>query len=207
MSVRERLRARRALRALPPPVAAFHAAAQAHARAVGDAWSLQSATRPINLAALLDLARGAHTVVELGTATGWTTVALAIDDPDRHVTSYDPIVQPNRAAYVALAPEGARARIDFVQAPGADGPLVGGPRAVEFLFIDSTHERAGTAAEFRAWLPCLAADAVVAFHDYGHPEFPGVAEAIADLGLHGAVRDGTYVWRAPGDPQTPPSVH
>jgi hypothetical protein len=134
-------------------------------------------------------------------------VALAIDDTDRHVTSYDPVVQPHRAACVALAPEDVRARIDFVQAPGADGPRLGGPRDVEFLFIDSTHERAATVAEFTAWRPRLAGDAVVAFHDHGHPEFPGVAEAVAELGLDGSARGGTYVWRAPADPSTPSSVH
>jgi hypothetical protein len=37
----------------------------------------------------------------------------------------------------------------------------------------------------------------VAFHDYGHPAHPGVAQAVADLGLEGDVRGGTFVWRAP----------
>jgi hypothetical protein len=67
------------------------------------------------------------------------------------------------------------------------------------LFIDSTHEREGTLEEFRAWEPRLEPGAVVAFHDYAHADFPGVAEAVFELGLRGEgeVRGGLFVWRAP----------
>jgi hypothetical protein len=68
---------------------------------------------------------------------------------------------------------------------------------VELLFIDSSHERAPTVLEFRAWRPLLGPGAVVVFDDYGHPDWPGVAEAVADLGLDGEVRGGLFVWRAP----------
>jgi hypothetical protein len=68
------------------------------------------------------------------------------------------------------------------------------------LFIDSTHEREGTLTEFRAWRERLAPGAVVAFHDYGHPEFPGVAQAVAELGLDGEVHGGLFVWFSPPGP-------
>ena len=45
------------------------------------------------------------------------------------------------------------------------------------------------------WRPALAPDAIVAFHDYDHPDFPGVREAIEELGLDGEARGGLFVWR------------
>jgi hypothetical protein len=63
------------------------------------------------------------------------------------------------------------------------------------LFIDSVHEREPTLAEFAAWRPRLDPGALVVFHDYGHPRFPGVQEAVAELGLEGDVRGGMFVWR------------
>jgi hypothetical protein len=39
--------------------------------------------------------------------------------------------------------------------------------------------------------------AIVIFDDCDHPEFPGVAEAIDELGLVGHRRDGMFVWEAP----------
>ena len=47
-----------------------------------------------------------------------------------------------------------------------------------------------------AWRPALAPGALVLFHDYGHPGFPGVAEAVSKLGLHGSADGGIFVWRA-----------
>ena len=37
----------------------------------------------------------------------------------------------------------------------------------------------------------------VAFHDYAHPDFPGVAQAVAELGLEGEAPGGLFVWFAP----------
>jgi hypothetical protein len=68
---------------------------------------------------------------------------------------------------------------------------------VEMLFIDSSHERDGTLSAFCAWRPALARDAIVAFHDYGHPDYPGIAQAADELALDGALVAGLYVWRAP----------
>ena len=165
------------------------------ARRLGHDWALQAATRPRDVALLLRLARGRPRVVELGTGPGWTAIALALADPDRRVTSYDPVVHEHRARYLALAPEAA-ARLRFVTAEG--GAVADPPEGeIDLLFIDSTHEREPTVAEFRAWCERLAPGALVAFHDFGHREFPGVAEAVEELGLEGEVRGGMFVWSAP----------
>jgi predicted O-methyltransferase YrrM len=183
---------------LPRPVAVFQARAMVLAARLGDEFALAAATRPADLGELLRIAAGRRLVVELGTATGWTTAAFALADRHRRVVSFDPVVQPHRERYLALLPVAARERIGLVQAPGADGAgRVDEHDLVELLFIDSTHERDATLAEFMAWRPMLAPGALVVFHDYGNPAFPGVEEAVAALSLAGEERAGMYVWAAP----------
>jgi predicted O-methyltransferase YrrM len=180
---------------LPPRVAWFYCRAVRTARRKGHAWALEAATQPPDLKVLIELARGARTVVELGTGPAWTAIALAIAEPGRRVISYDPVVHEHRGEYLRLAPGDVADRLEFVQAPGSS------PRSptqeVDLLFIDSLHERDATVAEFNAWRSHLRPGAAVVFHDYGHPQFPGVAEAVCELGLEGDVRGGMFVWRAP----------
>jgi len=181
-----------ALRRLPARVSRFTLRARRRARLDGDAFSLNSALRPAKLAALLDAASAARTVVELGTGTGWTTIALALADPRRAVISYD-VVERECSRYLALVPRSVSERITFVTAPGEEGP--GGVDGVELLFIDSSHECAPTLAEVAAWHPALAPGALVVFDDYGHPDYPGVAEAVESLGATGSVRASMFLWR------------
>lgn len=184
------------LRALPPRVALFYLRARRQARRDGDRFSLDSAARPPELAELLSLAAGRRAVVELGTGTAWSAIALALADGARSVISYDPCVRMERETYLALASADVSGRIELRAAPDTAGPRPGDP-PVDFLFIDSLHEREPAAAAFRAWRDALAPGAVVVFHDYDHPDYPGVAEAVSDLKLEGHRSGGQFVWRAP----------
>ncbi len=108
-----------------------------------------------------------------------------------------------RGGYLGLLPAGARARITCLRAGGEAGPLAG-ERGVDLLFVDGSHEREETLPTVRAWSYALRPGAAVAFHDYGPgpdgapPRYPGVAEAVAELGLEGELRGDLFVWRAPG---------
>jgi predicted O-methyltransferase YrrM len=190
------LRLIRATPALPPAVAWFLCRALCVALVSGDAFSLRSAAAPHQLALLFHMARGRRRVVELGTATGWTAAAFALADPDRVVVSCDPHIQPGRDRYLRLLRSSVRARIELVHAPGVEAAAMD-VREVDLLFIDSSHERQATIDEWHAWRPRLAPDALVVFHDCDHPEFPGIARAIEELGLSGQRRTGMFVWRVP----------
>jgi predicted O-methyltransferase YrrM len=190
---RTELRYARTLRGLPPRVVWFQLRARREARRLGDLFSLTSALTPRKLRVLLELARGRRTVVELGSATGWTALALALTDPQRTVLSFDPVAYPQRERYLALAgPEVAR-RIEFVQGPGEEG--ADRAEAVELLFVDSSHEREPTLRELDAWRPRLAAGALVVLDDYGNPYYPGVREAVEERALAGEAREDLFVWR------------
>lgn len=143
---------------------------------------------------MLSLAKGRKRVAELGTGTAWTAIAFALDDAERAVVSYDPAVRPERDRYLALAGVAARERIELRSQPDSDGPREG--EAFDLLFIDSAHDRQSVRDALAAWRASLAPGAVVLFHDYDHPDFPGVREAVSDLGLEGEVRGGMFVWRS-----------
>jgi predicted O-methyltransferase YrrM len=181
---------------LPPRVAIFYSRARRTAAQSGDTWSLHSATGPASLAVILRLARGRRRVVEIGTGTGWTTVALALADRERRVVSFDPTERPERERYLRLAGPEAEARIELVAGGGEDGP---GERRwrPDMLFVDGSHERELTVRAFESWRGALEPGAIVAFHDYENPAYPGVTEAIGDLGLSGEAVGDVFVWRAP----------
>jgi predicted O-methyltransferase YrrM len=184
------------LRVLPARVALFHLRARIAALRAGDEFSLASATRAADVAILLKLAKGRHRVVELGTATAWTALSLALDDPNRTVITYDPIDRPERDRYLRLVSHRDRERVIFVSAPGATGPRDAEP--VDLLYIDSTHDREATIHELEAWRSVLGHDAIVVLDDYAHPGFPGVREEVQQLGLAGEQRGTMFVNRVQG---------
>ena len=183
------------LRRLPPRVALFYARAVWTARRTDDDFARRSGTRPRELADLLSAARGCRRVVELGTGSAWTAIALALDDPERKVVTYDPVVRPGRDEYLALLRPEVRARIELRTEMGESGPPDG--TLADFVFVARSHERKETVATFEAWRKALAPEGIVAFHDWEEPLYPGVTEAIRDLGLVGDAYGHLFVWRNP----------
>jgi hypothetical protein len=182
-----------AARRLPPRVALFYVSALALAAVRRDRFTLASATRPDDLAKLLDLAEGSRTVVEVGTGPGWSALALALADPQRRVISFD--LESRRAeTYARLVARSVRERVTFILTAGAEGTRQA--ESVDFLFIDSSHELDETVETFEAWRPKLVPGAVVVFHDYGDPHYPGVKQAVSQLGLDGEVSGDVFIWRA-----------
>ena len=180
-----------ALRVLPRRVAWFQWRARRLAARVGDEFSLASATRPRKLALLLQVARGRRRVVELGTGTAWTAISLLLSDRQRLMATYDPVDRPERGLYLKLVEPRVRGRLAFVQASGDGGPQ--DDRSVDLLFIDSSHDREDTIRELEAWRPVLGDGALVVFDDIDHPKYPGVREAVRELGLEGEERQGLFV--------------
>lgn len=67
--------------------------------------------------------------------------------------------------------------------PGAFGP--GGGRPVGLLYVDGDHTREGAKLDIVSWAPHLAPGARIAVDDYGHPDWPGVGEAVDELVAEG----------------------
>jgi predicted O-methyltransferase YrrM len=91
-----------------------------------------------------------------------------------------------------LLPDARAARARAAQLGPADPP------AVDAVFIDSSHEYDETVATFRTWEPVVAPGGIIAFHDWRDDAYPGVTEAVRDLGLQGEGRGHLFVWRKAG---------
>lgn len=181
------------LRRLPVRVAVFQWRAWRLAAKLGDEFGRLSATRPRKLSTVLKLAGCGRYVVELGTAQAWTAISLALAHPGREVISYDPFERPEPQRYLDLVPERVRQRVTLVRQPGDSGPPT--ERRIDLLYVDSTHERADTVRELKAWWPVLREGAWVVLDDYAHPDFAGVKEAVTELRLQGEERDGLFIHR------------
>lgn len=48
----------------------------------------------------------------------------------------------------------------------------------DLIFIDAMHTREDVLADIDRWQPKLALGGIMAFHDYGHGDFPGVKQAV-----------------------------
>jgi predicted O-methyltransferase YrrM len=174
---------------LPAPARRYLRAARQHAG--GDPAPERDGAHPAQLRLLIRLAQGKRRTVEIGTAYGWTAAILAVTDSQRHVTAVDPIERPGRMEYVQLAGDAAE-RVQFVQGYGETAPT----EPTDFLFIDGSHERESTVKTFLHWRDALMPGAVVVFHDY-HASWPGVVEAVQELGLDGADQLNMFIWRNP----------
>jgi cephalosporin hydroxylase len=64
---------------------------------------------------------------------------------------------------------------------GRDGRKVG------LLFVDADHSREGARLDIESWAPHLAEGARIAVDDYGHPDWPGVKEAVDELVAEGVL--------------------
>jgi len=53
--------------------------------------------------------------------------------------------------------------------------------SLDFVFIDSSHEYDDTLDEIVEWLPKLKRDGILCGHDYGHPSFLGLTQAVNEL--------------------------
>lgn len=185
----------RSLAGLPRPVAAFWMKALRTAKKAGDEWSIDVACRPNELKVLLEVLADARRVAEVGTAACWTTSCLALARPDREVSSWDIAAHPQRERYLALLAPADRGRLHLNDRPGGSGPA--DPPEVDAVFIDSSHEYQETLDTFRTWVPAVVPGGVIAFHDWEDDAYPGVTQAIRDLGLDGRAHGHLFVWTKP----------
>ena len=152
-----------------------------------DVFSLDSALRPAKLAVLLEAAAGRRTVVELGTGTAWATIALAIADPRAH----DRELGSGRARAARAATWTSPARTCAGGSRSSKGWGRTGPAPSPASTCSSSTARTSASRRSprsRPGAPSLAPGALVVFDDYGHPDYPGVAEAVAELGAAGEAR-------------------
>lgn len=159
--------------------------------------------------ALADFATGVpadQEIVELGVFQGRTALIMAwgaAQGHGAHVTGIDAWDLPGNTYGPPFNDDGSRAwaeyrirelgyadRISLVKEFASDAAaawvtspeLIGlGNKPIGLLFIDDDHSYGGARRAVEDWAPHLAPDATIAIDDYGHPDWPGVKEAVDAL--------------------------
>lgn len=139
-------------------------------------------------------------IVELGVFQGRTALIMAWgarQGHGAHVTGIDLWDDPRNTYDAPFTDPGSeRWARHHVQSLGYSGQIrlikghsaeiadtwIGDPeKPVGLLFVDGDHSAEGARQDIEAWAPHLADGARIAVDDYGHPDWPGVKEAVDAL--------------------------
>lgn len=146
-------------------------------------------------------------IVELGVFQGRTALQLAWGASmghGAHVTAIDPWELPGNVYSPPFTEAQSRIwaehwvvslgyadKIQLVHAFSQDvaetWDEVGDNKRVGLLFVDGDHTKEGAKFDIVSWAPHLAPGARVAVDDYGHPDWPGVGEAVDELVAEGVL--------------------
>lgn len=151
-----------------------------------------------------------HEIVELGVFQGRTALQLAWGASmghGAHVTAIDPWDLPGNDYGPPFTDADSRGwarhwvdtlgyadKITLIQAFSQDvaaewvtsPDLIGrGNKPVGLLYVDGDHTREGARRDIVSWAPHLVPSARIAVDDYGHPDWPGVGEAVDELVAEG----------------------
>lgn len=149
-------------------------------------------------------------IVELGVFQGRTALIMAwgaTQGHGAHVTAIDPwdlegnVYDPpftdadsRHWAEYRIRELGYSDKITLVQEFSHDVAAVwsttetrnaAGGKPVGLLYVDGDHTKEGARRDIEAWAPHLAEGAVIAVDDYGHPDWPGVGQAVDELVAEG----------------------
>ena len=135
----------------------------------------------------------------IGNSWGWSTLALALLNPEAKVVAIDSGFDNNSLEGLEFTSRLAREETLNVRAINASSPhdvpavlAAEFDAPIEFAFIDGYHTQQQVALDFFAIRPSAAPDAVCLFHDV--LEFhlsPGIEHASAASGLPWFMLDGT----------------
>jgi predicted O-methyltransferase YrrM len=132
---------------------------------------------------LRDLAAKEAVVLEVGSAYGYSTVAMALAGAT--VTAVDPhVAMGSRGVYEAnLGFYGIAGQVETVAEYSQDAlpRLFEDGRRFDVAFVDGDHRRSAVAHDVEWALRLLVPGGVLACHDYGEMTCPDVAEVLDDL--------------------------
>jgi predicted O-methyltransferase YrrM len=140
-------------------------------------------------------------IVELGVFCGRTALQMAWGASlgnGAHVTAIDPWDLPGNVysppftdaesrtwAHHWVQSLGYSEKITLVHGFSHEVPWSGPP--VGLLYVDGDHTKEGAKRDMVVWSERLAPGAIIAVDDYGHPDWPGVGEAVDELVAEGVL--------------------
>lgn len=68
------------------------------------------------------------------------------------------------------------------------------PLGFDMIFLDAMHTYEDVKADIERWYPRVLSGGLMVFHDYAHPHFPGVKQAVDERFGEQTDVDGTLMW-------------
>lgn len=82
-------------------------------------------------------------------------------------------------------------RITVIEKPSVVAAKEVPDQTMDFVFIDAGHSYATVVEDILAWFKKVKVGGLLCGHDYGHPNHPGVKQAVDDVLGYASVIDGT----------------
>jgi hypothetical protein len=114
-------------------------------------------------------------IVEIGSAGGQTSVHLVRYCPqidEIHTVDIEPPGPKEQAAIDSLE------KLEFIHAPSTDAAKHFADKSLDLIFIDADHSAKAVFEDLEAWEPKVKPGGVLAGHDYGSHNHPGVKPAV-----------------------------
>ncbi len=167
---------------------------------------IRAATPENIMMALADMAAQVpadQEIVELGVFQGRSTLMMAWgarQGHGAHVTGIDPWSLEGNVYDPPFTDDGSRRwAMHWVQSLGYSRDInliqdfshrvaeVWNGKPVGLLYVDGDHTKEGAKRDVLSWARHLAPGATIAVDDYGHPDWPGVGEAVDELVAEGVL--------------------
>lgn len=118
-------------------------------------------------------------IINMGAGVGTSAVAFLEIRPDCFIFSIDRKIVPAEADAINEANLDASRCLRVLTNTGHAGK--NWPFRVDLIFGDAAHHLDGVREEVSRWRPRMKNNGIYIFHDYGHPNIPGLKELIDDL--------------------------
>ena len=123
-------------------------------------------------------------MIEVGVYQGRSLAFLAVEalnaQKDLQVIGLDRFNWPHDAAarVWAFRQQFGLSNLSLHSADSVRGAATYQDASLDFVFLDADHTYESVLADLRAWFPKIKKGGVLAGHDLGHPEYPGVRMAV-----------------------------
>lgn len=136
---------------------------------------------------------GTPMIVDFGTGWGRSAASLALACPQAMVTTFDIGVTYVQHGNVKTLEEYKEVVAGYLGKAGVTNvkheimnsldpnSVEGEEPFIDVLNIDSDHSYEATVKEMAKWIPLVKKGGIIMFHDFEHPNAPGVGEAIHEL--------------------------
>lgn len=133
---------------------------------------------------------------ELGLGGGLLSSMIMQELPEVHLIGVDIMARPDRSYKVRQLASIYRDRYTLLEMTTDQAATIVDDGELDFVFIDAGHSYEAVVSDIKHWAPKVRTGGLIMGHDYGHPKYTGVAQAV-DEAFSGVTVHGETIWSVP----------